>query len=206
MSRRRRSSVYRDSLVGLDLKILELNKEEQDRVEEMYAIILNNLSEAAGMIRQQKGKKILDMKSFNDCMKEKDYKFMFQVITKVMHKQFNLVLENFVTAKQEKKLNKSFAKEAMVLEALEGLIQKDLLTTGSNLRLLLCNQLYEEKRSFLKKIFFNPKTDLEKMEPLIQKLVGYVFTSASEYVEKSTQTILKPRTRSKLMQTTSLKF
>ena len=205
MSRRRRSSVYRDSLVGLDLKILELNEEEQNRVKEMYAIILNNLSEAAGMIRQQKGKKILDMKSFNDCMEEKDYKFMFQVITKVMHKQFNLVLENFVTAKQEKKLNKSFAKEAMVLEALEGLIQ-DLLTTGSNLRLLLCNQLYEEKRSFLKKIFFNPKTDLEKMEPLIQKLVGYVFTSASEYVEKSTQTILKPRTRSKLMQTTSLKF
>ena len=203
---RRRSSVYRDSLVGLDLKILELNKEEQDRVKEMYAIILNNLSEAAGMIREQEDKKILDMKSFNDCMKEKDYKFMFKVITKVMHKQFNLVLENFVREKQEKKLNRSFAKEAMVLEALEGLIQNDLLTTGSNLRLLLCNQLYEEKRSFLKKIFFNAKTDLEKMEPLIQKLVGYVFTSASEYVEKSTQTILKPRTRSKLMQTTSLKF
>ena len=206
MSRRRRSSVYRDSLVGLDLKILELNKEDQDRVKEMYAIILNNLSEAAGMIREQEDKKILDIKSFNECMKENDYKFMFKVITKVMHKQFNLVLENFVREKQEKKLNKSFAKEAMVLEALEGLIQKDLLTTGSNLRLLLCNQLYKEKRSFLKKIFFNRKTDLEKMEPLIQKLVGYVFTSASEYVEKSTQTILKPRTRSKLMQTTSLKF
>ena len=203
---RRRSSVYRDSLVGLDLKFLELTEEEQDRVKEMYAVILNNLFEASETIRQQKGKETIDMKSFNDCMKERDYKFIFKVITERMHKQFNLVFENFVEEKKKKRLNKSFAKEAMVLEALEGLIQTDLSTRDSSLRLLLCNQLYEEKRSLINKILFDPKSDLAKMEALIQKLVGFVFTSASDYVQESTQTILKPRTSSKLQTTSVLKF
>ena len=106
-----------------------------------------------------KGKKILDMKVSMIAWRKRITSLCFRSSRKSCTS--NLIWSLKFCNSKTRKPNKSFAK-AMVLEALEGLIQKDLLTQGQ-LTFALCNQLYEEKRSFLKK--FNPKTDLKKWNP-----------------------------------------
>lgn len=196
---KRRKSYYRDSLVGLEFKIEELNTEEERRVRKQYDDILANLSRSADMLRQKKGKENIDVKAYRRCLQESDYKALFSKVKKQMHKTFNVVFEDFLEIKVNNRVNKSFVKESLALEALEGLINKDLMTKDSNLRLLFCNQLYKEKQNFLEKIFYQETTDFGKMQPLINTLINAVFTKIIGYVEN----VMK---EAKLVQNQKLKF
>ena len=181
---RSNKSYYRDSLIGLELKIVDLTVEEERRVRKQYDEIIANLSKSADILRQKKGREKIDIKAYQNCLQESDYKALFSEIRNRIHETFNLVLTKFVEQKKKKQIKKSFAKQVLALEALEGLINKDLMTVDSDLRLLFCNQLYKEKQNFLNKMFYHETTDFGKMQTLITKLINLVFTKTTLYVEQ----------------------